>query len=59
MLVGAMFFNLYYPIIEAVLYWFIRWFGRCRDRSCNICPGTDDPTKKTSIQAYIDMYAGP
>lgn len=54
-----MFFNLYYPIIEAVLYWFIRWFGRCRDRSCNFCPGTDDPTKKTSIQAYIDMYAGP
>lgn len=24
-LIGAMFFNMYYPIIEAVLYYFIRW----------------------------------
>lgn len=58
-LVGAMFFNLYYPIIEALLYWLIRWQGRCRDRGCRPCPSENDTTKKTSIQAYLDMYAGP
>jgi len=55
-LVGAMMFNLYYPVIEALLYWFIRWQGRCRDRGCR-CSG--ETTKQTSIQNYLDMYAGP
>jgi len=57
-LVGAMMFNLYYPILEAVLYWFLRWQGRCRDRGCR-CPSAEETTKQKAIQGYLDMYAGP
>ena len=54
--VGAMFFNLYYPLLEASMYWAIRAFGRCRDRGCKFSGKT---TKTTSIQAYMDVYSGP
>ena len=57
-LVGAMIFNTYYPILEAVLYWFLRWQGRCRDRGCR-CPSAEETTKQKAIQGYLDMYAGP
>lgn len=57
-LVGAMTFNLYYPVLEAVMYWFIRWQGRCRDRGCR-CPSENVTTKQTSIQGYLNKYAGP
>ena len=57
-LVGAMMFNLYYPILEAVMYWLLRCQGRCRDRGCRL-PSEDETTKQTSIQSYLDMYAGP
>ena len=54
-LVGAMFFNLYYPIIEAAGYWALRAQGRCRDRGCKLSGRT---TKQTSIQAYMNVYSG-
>mmetsp|Transcript_33793 Transcript_33793/g.44587 ORF Transcript_33793/g.44587 Transcript_33793/m.44587 type:complete len:597 (-) Transcript_33793:841-2631(-) len=57
-LVGAMMFNLYYPALEAFLYWFLRWQGRCRDRGCK-CPSEKETTKQKAIQGYLDMYAGP
>ena len=57
-LVGAMTFNMYYPVIEAVMYWCMRAFGRCRDRGCR-CPSDNESTKKTSVQAYLNVYAGP
>jgi hypothetical protein len=55
-IIGAMFFNLYYPILEAGLYFLIRFQGRCRDRGCSFKKGT---TKQTSIQGYLNMYSGP
>jgi len=45
-LVGAMIFNLYYPLIEAGGYWALRAQGRCRDRHCTC---DRKRTKKTSI----------
>ena len=48
-LIGAMFFNLYYPLLEAFAYYGMRAFGRCRDRGCS-CFGTGKVTKKRSIQ---------
>ena len=57
-LIGAMFFNLYYPLLEAGLYWVMRAYGRCRDRGCRMT-GTGETTRSTSIQAYLDTYSGP
>ena len=47
-LVGAMMFNMYYPVIEACMYGGIRFLGRCRDRGCR-CPSDKETTKKTSM----------
>jgi len=55
-LIGAMFFNLYYPLLEAGGYWLLRSQGRCRDRGCTFSGKT---TKTKSIQNYMDMYSGP
>ena len=55
-IIGAMFFNLYYPLLEAGLYWAMRVWGRFRDRSCR-CSGRTTKTK--SIQAYLNVYSGP
>jgi len=54
--IGAMFFNLYYPLLEAGMYWAIRAFGRCRDRGCRLSGRT---TKQASIQAYMNVWSGP
>jgi len=54
-IVAAMVFNLYYPIIEVAMYWGLRVFFRCLDRGCK-CRG---PTKSTSIQGYVSVYQGP
>ena len=55
-LIAAMFFNLYYPLLESGLYYLIRWQGRCRDRGCSF---TGKATGKKSIQSYLDVYSGP
>ena len=54
-IVAAMVFNVYYPIIELLMYWALRVLFRCIDRGCR-CRGD---TKSTSIQSYISTYAGP
>jgi len=54
-LVGAMVFNSYYPIVEVGMYWGLRLFSRCLDRGCS-CRGR---TKSTSIQSYISVQQGP
>lgn len=57
-IIAAMFFNLYYPLVEAGLYWAIRAQARCRDRGCRF---SNEPktTNQTSIQAYMNVYSGP
>lgn len=53
---GAMFFNIYWPILEFVGYWGMRTGFRLLDRSFG-CDSTR--TKKTTIQQYYELYAGP
>ena len=55
-IIGAMFFNLYYPLLETFGYYFMRGYSRCRDRGCTWSGKT---TKSKSIQAYLDIYSGP
>ena len=55
-LIVAMNFNLYYPLLESTGYWALRFYGRCCDRGCTF---DDTRTKTTSIQQYVNTYAGP
>ena len=55
-LIVAMNFNLYYPLLESTGYWALRFYGRCCDRGCTC---DDTRTKTTSIQQYVNTYAGP
>lgn len=55
-MVGAMVFNVYYPLIEVIGYWALRVLFRCMDRGCKF---SSDTTKSTSIQGYISTYQGP
>lgn len=54
-IVGAMVFNIYYPIIEVLGYWALRVLFRCIDRGCTF----RGRSKSTSIQGYISVYQGP
>ena len=54
-LVGAMMFNLYWPLIEFCVFWGMRTAYRMLDRSFS-CKKT---TKKTTLQLYYELYAGP
>ena len=74
-IVLAMEFNIYYPIIEILGYAALRFLFRCLDRGCCYCRTTiperhpktwkeGDPevrpnTKSTSIQGYINVWMGP
>lgn len=55
-IVAAMVFNVYYPILEVLGYWALRGLTRCMDRGCKWSSTT---TKSTSIQGYINTYQGP
>jgi len=55
-LIYTMLFNSVYPLLEAVGYWAMRLGYRILDRGCSCDPYK---TKTTSIQSYIDVYAGP
>ena len=55
-IVLAMVFNIYYPILEVLGYWGLRILFRCLDRGCKL---KSDTTKSTSIQGYISIYQGP
>ena len=54
-IVAAMVFNVYYPIIEVAMYGALRVLFRCIDRGCTL----RGSTKSTSIQGYISTYQGP
>ena len=56
-IVAAMIFNVYYPLLEFVMFWGLRFLYRCLDRGCKI--RKDGTTKSTSIQGYINLYQGP
>ena len=56
LIVSTMIFNLYYPPLEFMMYWGMRLFFRLLDSSCSL---KKYKTKSTSIQAYLDVRAGP
>lgn len=55
-LVKTMRFNAFFPIIEFFMWWGMKVGFRILDRSftCN-----KNRTKKSTVQQYIDLYAGP
>jgi hypothetical protein len=55
-LIGAMLFNVYWPIFEFFIFWGMRFAFRFRDRSFSTDFGK---TKKTTIQQYVEIYSGP
>jgi hypothetical protein len=56
-LIETMIFNMYYPIVEYLLYLAMRLAYRALDRNC--CSCNKFSTKKNSIKAYQDLYSGP
>ena len=56
-LIYTMLFNALYPVLEALGYWGMRLGYRILDGGFNLFD--DYSTKTTSIQRYIDTYAGP
>jgi len=56
-IVAAMIFNVYYPLLEFAGFWALRYLFRCLDRGCKI--RNDGSTKSTSIQGYISLAQGP
>ena len=55
-IVGTMIFSAVFPLLEACGFFGLRLLMRILDRGCSLDPYK---TKKTSIQAYINTYAGP
>ena len=55
-IVGTMIFILLWPIIEAAMFFGLRWLPRYMDQGWGKDPYN---TKLTSIQGYVDTYSGP
>ena len=55
-LVGAMMFNVYWPVFEFFAFYGMRTTFRLLDRKfgCN-----SDSSRKTTIQQYVEVYSGP
>lgn len=55
-LVGAMLFNVYWPVVEFFVFFGMRSTFRFLDRGFSFNPSK---TKKTTLQQYIELYSGP
>jgi len=55
-LVGAMLFNVYWPVVEFFIFGSMRQAFRLMDRGFS-CDQTR--TKKTTLQQYVELYSGP
>ena len=55
-LVGAMLFNVYWPVVEFFVFFGMRTAFRLLDRSFTF---NAERTKKTTIQQYVELYSGP
>ena len=56
-LIGAMLFNVYWPVLEFFVFWGMRFGFRQLDRG--IFSLNSNKTKKTTIQQYVELYSGP
>ena len=54
-IVSTMIFSAIFPFLEAMGFFSLRTLGRVLDSGFRC----RNPTKKTSIQAYINTYSGP
>ena len=59
LLIYTMAFNSVYPVLEACGYWGMRILFRILDGGCGCGKDRKYKTKTTSIQKYINIYAGP
>ncbi len=55
-IIGTMYFNAFFPVLESLGYLGLRLLFRIMDRGCSC---DKYKTKKTSIQSYLDTYTGP
>lgn len=55
-MVYAMEFNLFWPLIEFFMYWFMRIGFRMLDRGASCSTYS---TKTTTLQQYVELYSGP
>ena len=55
-LVGAMMFNVYWPVVEFFVFFGMRSTFRFMDRGFSF---DKTKTKKTTLQQYIELYSGP
>lgn len=53
-----MMFNAWFPLVEVVLYWGIRYVYRWIDRGFSCINCSKYNTKATSLNNYISIYAG-
>lgn len=53
----AMEFNIYWPLLEFVCYWGMRFGFRLLDRGLTSCDTYQ--TKCTTLQQYVELYSGP
>lgn len=56
-LVGAMMFNVYWPVFEFFMWFGYRTLFRQLDRGLVSCNA--NKTKKITIQQYVELYSGP
>ena len=63
MIVSTMIFNMYYPLIEFIGYWALRWLWRAIDQRsfCVTYPfkSEENKTNSKTLQAFDGIYAGP
>jgi hypothetical protein len=58
-LVSTMIFNMYYPILEWIMYWGLRLLFRILNRGLCSCTCSKFKTSSTSVKSYQSIYSGP
>lgn len=58
-LISTMTFNMWYPILEWLMYWGMRIFFRILNRGLCSCTCDRYKTSSTSIKDYTSVYSGP
>lgn len=55
-ILGAMIFNAFYPIMEFLGFYFLRLIKRLIDTGCTL---NKSKTRTKSVRAYVEIHAGP
>ena len=57
-MVYTMFFNIFYPIIEFLIFWLLRHLYRMLDQ-CRIITSNFKRTRVKTLPAFVELYSGP